>query len=113
MLPPRQLCPLLSWTTKEVREQTRQDMAMSYIWWPRLDEDVELLAKTCTTCEINQADLERSLIWLVVIDAMTKWPEVVCFRNYPTAGMLVEALQAIFARFVYPEEIVTDNGSRG
>ncbi|KRY46384.1 Transposon Tf2-6 polyprotein [Trichinella britovi] len=100
MLPPRQLCPLLSWTTKEVREQTRQDMAMSYIWWPRLDEDVELLAKTCTTCEVNQADPERSLvhpwaipekpwqrlhmdfcgpmfnrIWLVVIDAMTKWPE--------------------------------------
>ncbi|KRX18362.1 Uncharacterized protein T07_1900 [Trichinella nelsoni] len=94
------------------------------IWWPRLDEDVELLAKTCTTCEVNQADPKRSLrlhmdfcgpmfnrIWLVVIEAMTKLPEVLCFKNYPTAGMLVEALQAIFTRFVYPEEIVTDNGS--
>ncbi|KAL1240256.1 Uncharacterized protein TSPI_07279 [Trichinella spiralis] len=88
-------------------------MAMSYIWWPRLDEDVELLAKTCTTCEVNQADPERYLvhpwvipekpwqrlhmdfcgpmfnrIWLVFIDAMTKWPGIVCFKNYPTEGML-------------------------
>ncbi|XP_003381425.1 conserved hypothetical protein [Trichinella spiralis] len=38
-------------------------------------------------------------IWLVFIDTMTKWPGIVCFKNYLTEGMLLRQLHQEVQRF--------------
>jgi hypothetical protein len=46
---------------------------------------------------------------LVVVDARTKWPEVVIMPD-TTAEHTVDALQVIFATHGLPEQLVSDNG---
>ncbi len=48
-------------------------------------------------------------MYLVVIDAHSKWLEVVPM-GVCTATYTVQALRTIFARFGVPESIVSDNG---
>eukprot|EP00731_Ephydatia_muelleri_P032886 Em0024g430a len=50
-------------------------------------------------------------MWLIVIDARTKWPEVFQL-NEATSGTTITALMTTFSRFGLPEIIVTDNGSQ-
>ena len=50
-------------------------------------------------------------MWLIVVDARTKWPEVFQL-NEATSGTTITALMTTFSRFGLPEIIVTDNGSQ-
>ncbi|KAL5515893.1 hypothetical protein EMCRGX_G001138 [Ephydatia muelleri] len=50
-------------------------------------------------------------MWLIVVDARTKWPEVFQL-NEATSGTAITALMTTFSRFGLPEIIVTDNGSQ-
>ena len=106
----------------------------SYIWWPGIDKDVEGLAKSCTGCQMVQtqprtaplhpwewpsAPWERihvdfagpflGSMFLIVVDAHSKWPEVEVMRS-TTTSQTVERLQALFARYGVPAQLVSDNG---
>ena len=49
-------------------------------------------------------------MFLVLIDAHSKWIEVFC-TSTATSAVVIEDLQSVFARFGLPETIMTDNGS--
>ena len=76
-------------------------LARYYVWWPKIDEDIENLVKTCEPCQLNRNDPEkhsshswqypsnpwerihidfcgpfRNHMYLIVVDAYSKWPEV-------------------------------------
>ena len=108
-------------------------LARNYIWWPRLDEEIEKMVAQCKHCQTvrNQEKAPEarwelpSQIWyrlhmdfagpvqgkmlFVVVDARSKWPEV-AVMNSTTATASIEVLREIFSRFGYPREIVSDNG---
>nr|XP_006817281.1 PREDICTED: uncharacterized protein K02A2.6-like [Saccoglossus kowalevskii] len=111
-------------------------LARSYVWWPGIDKDIEQITKKCPGCQQNQpmpkvaplhpwewptspwqrihvdyAGPFQGQMFLVVIDAHSKWSEVVP-TSTTTATKTIEILRTIFARFGIPETLVSDNGSQ-
>lgn len=113
-----------------------KSLARSYIWWPGIDHQIEDIAKSCTRCQLTQMQpplapihswecpttawqrihvdhagpfLDR--MFLVVIDAYSKWPEVFIVKN-ATSTKTVEIPCTPFARTGLPERMVSDNGSQ-
>ena len=76
-----------------------QLLAWSYVWWPGLDREVEQLVKSCLPCQsVKNAPLLHLWLWpakpwqrihvnfagpvekrmsMVVVNAHSKWPEVI------------------------------------
>lgn len=98
-----------------------KSVARSYIWWPGIDGDIELMAKGCRICDENQNNPQRTTLqpWLcpespwhrihidyagpveghmllVVIDAYSKWIEVAVVSS-ATSKNTVSALRQMFA----------------
>ena len=48
-------------------------------------------------------------IWLILVDAQTKWPEVIQMKS-TTASKTIEVLRSLFSRFGILRELVSDNG---
>ena len=48
-------------------------------------------------------------MFLVVIDAHSKWPEVIMMSS-STSEQTINALHSLFSRFGLPEQLVFDNG---
>lgn len=48
-------------------------------------------------------------MWLIVVDAETKWPEVVQIDS-TTASKTVQVLRTLFSQFGIPHQLVSDNG---
>lgn len=109
-------------------------LARSYLWWPGLDQDLVSLATSCRSCQAVKASPAvaplHPWVWptkpwqrvhidfagpflgkhfLIVVDAHSKWPEVVEMATVSTEKT-VAVLRHIFARFGLPEQIVSDNG---
>ena len=109
-------------------------LSRSFFWWPKMDEEIENLAKQCSTCAINQANPAaapvhpwepptrpwirihmdfagplRGKMFLVVIDAYSKWPEV-AVMNESTSSATVSKLRQMFATHGLPKVSVSDNG---
>ena len=110
-----------------------KSLSRSYFWWPKLDTDIEQIAKNCQTClsvknqpaaaplhpwhwathrfervHVDFAEREGKS-FLVFIDVYSKWLEVIIVPNITTSA-LIEALRPIFAAHGFPETIVSDNG---
>ena len=111
-------------------------IARSYVWWSGFDPDIENQAKPCLSCQeqaskpavaplhpwvwpnspwkrihIDYAGPFLNKMFLVVVDAHSKWPEVIQMSS-TTSQNTTEALQALFARYGLPEQIVSDNGAQ-
>ena len=109
-------------------------LARSYVWWPKLDADIEAMAKSCVPClETRNAPATAPLhpwIWplrpwqrihidfagpmngqsfLIVVDAHSKWPEVIEMKS-TTATATIKELRRLFATYGLPERVVSDNG---
>ena len=50
------------------------------------------------------------MMFLVVVDAHSKWPGVIIMHGNTTALKTAEALRAVFARNGVPEQLASDNG---
>ncbi|XP_058796647.1 uncharacterized protein K02A2.6-like [Phymastichus coffea] len=110
-------------------------LARSYIWWPGIDADIEFMVNSCVTCMQDRKNPPKTELipwpwpekpWsrvhldflgpfynkmlLVVIDAHSKWPEIIDFKTDTTAEKLICSMRKIFARHGLPEHIVSDNG---
>lgn len=111
-------------------------LARSYIWWPKLDKDIEDLVKSCHSCQLHQASPPKSEfipwqpadhVWsrvhvdyagpiqgnylLVIVDSFSKWLEV--FKtNTITSKFTIIKLRETFCRYGLPDTIVTDNGTQ-
>ncbi|RUS87372.1 hypothetical protein EGW08_004826 [Elysia chlorotica] len=110
-----------------------KNMARGYFWWPGLDKDIEVMAKQCSGCMLAQPDPQQSPLhpwtfpdkpwhrihidyagpfqnrmFLVVIDAHSKWAEVIPSTT-STSSATIDILYTIFARFGLPKQLVSDN----
>ena len=109
-------------------------LARSYVWWPNMDSDIELTVSSCSTCQSMRSDpcpvqihpwtfparpwsrihvdfagLISGCTYLVVVDAYSKFPEVVKMST-TSAKATMATLRDIFSRHGLPEIIVSDNG---
>ena len=109
--------------------------ARSYVWWPKLDQDLETKVRCCEKCQGKRHQPAKALLhpweypkrpWsrlhvdyagpycgkilLVIVDAFTKWVEVHVMTS-STADATVEKLRTTFAAFGIPETVVSDNGT--
>ncbi len=109
-------------------------MARSHVWWPKIDSVIEETVRSCQQCSKNRtappaAPLHPwtwpSIPWqrihidfatyqgnhyLIVVDAHSKWPEVLGPMRTTNAEATINALRTIFARYGLPQQIVSDNG---
>ena len=113
--------------------KTKQ-LARSFVWWPGIDSAIERLTCSCqgrakTRSNPSKAQLhpwewpsqpwERIHIdsagpvidsmWLIIVDAHSKWPEVLRMSS-TTSTKLSSTLSEVFSRFDLPIELVSDNG---
>ena len=113
-----------------------KSVARSFMWWPGLDKEIEHLAKACQSCQaVKRAPPVAPLhpwVWpskpwqrvhfdfagpfqgsmfLVGVDAYSKWPEVRVMST-TTASATLDVLREWFAVHGIPEQIVTDNGTQ-
>ena len=111
-------------------------IARSYVWWPNLDGDIEQMVGNCEICQQNRnkpsgAPLhvwpypERAWervhidyagpfmghMFLVVIDAYSKWLEV-RIMNSTTSLATINELRDIFSTHGPPTMLVSDNASQ-
>lgn len=109
-------------------------IARSFVWWPNLDKEIELCVQACNACQIHRnnppkapiqkmegpinpwstlhldfAGPFRGKVFLVVVDAMSKWVEVKIMSNQ-TSSETIRALRNMFATHGIPDRIITDNG---
>ena len=109
-------------------------LARSYVWWPNMDSDIELTVSACSTCHsmrsnpspvqihpwtfparpwsrihVDFAGPISGYTYLVVVDAYSKFPEVVKMST-TSAKATVTTLRDIFSRHGLPEIIVSQNG---
>ena len=111
-----------------------KELARSYVWWPKLDSDLEKLCSSCETCLEHRPSPHRAELhpwewptspwhrihvdyagpvdghyFLVVVDAHSKWVDIYKTRGTSTAET-VQCLQHSFSMFGLPVSIVSDNG---
>lgn len=109
-------------------------VARSYVWWPKLDEAIEEICKVCSGCRsvqntpsaapvqpwnfppkawhrlhIDFAGPFQSAMFLIVVDAHSKWPEIFEMKS-TTNNATINTLRTLFARQGIPVEVVSDNG---
>ena len=105
-------------------------VARSYMWWPGMDRDLENLAKSCTACQlvkraaplhpwlwpdqpwqrihIDYAGSFRGKMFLLLVDAHSKWPEIFEMAS-STSESTIAMLRQVFAAYGLPEHLVSDN----
>lgn len=109
-------------------------LARSYVWWKYIDSDIEKMVKGCKACcllqrnptkvpvhsweypkepwsriHIDYAGPFMNTYFLVVVDAYTKWLEVIPTTSI-TATATISILKKLFTTFGLPIMVVSDNG---
>ena len=110
-------------------------LARSYFSWSTMDQDIEAVVKGCVGCQenLNTQNMTEYSSWieptkpwkrihiiyagpymgkmyLVMMDAYSKWIEVIVMCG-TTSKKIVEEMRKIFATHGMPEVIVSDNGT--
>ncbi|KRY26536.1 Uncharacterized protein T01_4021, partial [Trichinella spiralis] len=111
-------------------------MARQFCWWPAMNKDIEMKAQSCEGCATAQKNPAKVAVkpweiadrpwkrihvdfagpvngkmFLIVVDAHSKWPEVLHMPHI-TTQQTIESLKTVFARFGFPEVLVSDNGTQ-
>lgn len=109
-------------------------LARSYVWWPKIDRDLELQAKSCASCQSFQNTPVQSPLYswnwptqpwsrihidfagpflghmfLVIVDAHSKWIDIRTMKRITSSDTIFQ-LRAVFATHGLPDTIVSDNG---
>ena len=109
-------------------------LARGHVWWPGINAALEEMVRTCPACQsvrnrpppvvlhswpwptgpwerihIDYAGPFMGSMFLVVVDAYSKWLEVLPMSSTTTAKTL-DALRSLFARYGVPKKLVSDNG---
>lgn len=112
-----------------------KSIARSYVWWPNMDKQLEEKVKKCNTCQmtrhstpptpmhpwewpkrpwtrihVDYAGPFLSKMFLIVVDAHSKWMEV-AIVNSASSTATIEKLRGMFATHGLPETLVSDNGT--
>ena len=112
-----------------------KSLSRCYVWWPGIDRDLELCVKSCQACQVNQksppvvplhpwswpnkpwsrvhidyAGPFMGKMFLLVIDAYTKWLDV-HVTTTSSSAITIELLRKSFSNFGLPEVVVSDNAA--
>ena len=110
-------------------------VARSYMWWPRIDADIECTVKRCDVCQqlqrdppvaplhpwawpdkqwtrvhIDYAGPMEGKMFLLIADAHSKWVDI-HISNLSTSATTIELLRKTFASLGLPEVLVSDNAT--
>ena len=110
-------------------------IARGHVWWPKMDQALEQRVKSGRTCQeqrkmpataalhpwewpsrpwsrihIDYAGPFMGKMFLIVIDAHSKWLDIHCVNN-ATTEITIAKLRSTFATHGLPEIIVSDNGA--
>ena len=108
-------------------------LARSYLWFPKIDKEIENMCKSCNHCLITRSSPPKSVApwpkcsepfttihidhfnlrdhnFLVIIDYYSKWIDAYLVKNL-SSETTIEKLRECFARFGLPVTIVSDNGT--
>ncbi|EFO85571.1 hypothetical protein CRE_29108 [Caenorhabditis remanei] len=113
-----------------------KQLARTLVYWPSIDKDIEKIVRSCDQCAavakdpvkntlcswpISTAPWQRVHIdyagpidgtyFLVIVDAYSKWPEVIPTTSI-TSTATINILRKLFAQFGDPETLVSDNGTQ-
>lgn len=113
-----------------------KNLARSYVYWPNIDKQIENFVKFCSKCALFGKSPTKTLLhswpipsqpwerlhidyagpfkgshFLIVIDAYSKWPEIIKTAT-TTSTKTLNILSSIFGRFGTPSQLVSDNGSQ-
>ncbi|XP_033729753.1 uncharacterized protein K02A2.6-like [Pecten maximus] len=111
-----------------------KSLARLHAWWPNMDVDIERKVSGCEACQkvlpnapkspanpwrwpsapwnrihIDFAGPFMSEMFMVVVDAHSKWLDVIRMSSTTTAST-INALRFLFASYGLPKELVSDNG---
>ncbi|XP_060855198.1 uncharacterized protein K02A2.6-like [Metopolophium dirhodum] len=111
-----------------------KNLARSYVWWPKIDNDIEKIIKECEKCLAYSDNPPRSVLrswpwpegpaqrvhldfmgpvngnmFVCVIDAYSKWVFIKYMKNITTFST-VKVLKEYFSLWGIPAKLVTDNG---
>ncbi|XP_003377509.1 putative integrase core domain protein [Trichinella spiralis] len=111
-------------------------LSRSYVWWPKLDSEIENLVRTWELCQQSRASPPHAPVhkwespripwsrihvelagpiygknFLIVVDAFSKWLEVRVLKN-TTSESVISCLRQIFSIHGLPDIIVSDNGTQ-
>ncbi|XP_065199099.1 uncharacterized protein K02A2.6-like [Sycon ciliatum] len=109
-------------------------VARSFVWWPGLDRDIELLVSSCSHCQAlaKAPSKDASHPWvypteafervhvdfaefnnqqyLVIVDAYSKWIDAYKLGSTATTQQTIDSLVTFIATFGIPKTLVSDNG---
>ena len=112
-----------------------KSLARGYVWWPRIDQELEHCVKSCEQCQINRKTPPVSPLqpwswptrpwsrvhidyagpffgkmFLLLIDAHSKWLEV-HMTTSSTSATTISLLRKSFSSLGLPEVLVSDNAT--
>uniref|UniRef100_A0A7I4YY53 RNA-directed DNA polymerase n=1 Tax=Haemonchus contortus TaxID=6289 RepID=A0A7I4YY53_HAECO len=116
---------------------TRMKMlARNYVYWTNINDDIETFVRTCRRCQETAKNPVKTTLhswpiedkpwnrihadfagpingkmYFVIVDAYSKWPEIVEMSSVTTSCTIRE-LRRLFAQFGNPQTLVTDNGTQ-
>ncbi|CAB0000711.1 unnamed protein product [Nesidiocoris tenuis] len=110
-------------------------LARSYVYWPKINSDIESTTRNCQQCSDVARDPKKvpthsweapdkpwerlhldhagpflGHMFLLVIDAYSKWPEVHIVKSVQSSET-IRVLDQLFSSFGLPEMVVSDNGT--
>lgn len=112
-----------------------KQLARNYFWWPNLNEDIEQITSSCKICLESRGETPKTALtpwqwpsepwtrihsdflcpfhgcmFLLVLDAHSKWPEIFNMKNNTQATKLIKVFKQLFCRHGLPDLLVSDNG---
>ena len=116
-------------------ETRTKAFARAYMWWPRMDDDIVRVVRSCQTCNERQNQSPNvpmnpwewparpwdrvhidfcgpleGMMFLIIVDAHSKWLDVYPTRLATTAVTL-DKLRTSFAAWGLPRVLCTDNAA--
>ena len=111
-----------------------KSIAQLHVLWPKIDSDIETLAKSCHCCPREGISLPQCIVhpWVwpvklmqrvhvdfavpfigrmffLMVDAHSKWVEIIEMKSATTTAT-IEVLRGLFASYGLPTQFVADNG---
>ena len=111
-----------------------KSIARSPVWWPKIDQEIEKVTRECQPCNKTrkappaspllpwswptgpwqriQVDFatNQAKHYVIMVDAHSKWPEVIGPTKRKTADSTINVMRNIFAGYGLPTQVVSDNG---